>query len=88
MSLLRQDSPDDVVGAGIEGAIAGVQIGKFIGLCLLVVGVIAFSILKVVGPLILRFLAFILPILWRLLVELWHWLVSAARLLRQRMATH
>jgi len=73
MSLLKQDGPDDVLGAGIQGAIEGWQIGKIVFLIIAGVCMVLFYVLKFLLPLIIRFLAFVIPILWRLLVKACRW---------------
>jgi hypothetical protein len=74
MSLLKQDGPDDIVGAGIQGAIAGFQIGKIAFLVIAGAGIVLFHVFKFLLPIIIRFLAFVLPILWRLLAQICRWI--------------
>jgi hypothetical protein len=78
MSLFKQDGPDDFVGAGIQGAIEGAQIGKIVFLIIAGVCMVAFVVLKFLLPIIIRLLAFVLPILWRLLVQFCRWGYQAA----------
>lgn len=47
-------------------------------LAIAVIGIALFYVLKFVIPLVIRFLAFVLPILWRLLGQVCRWCVSAA----------
>ena len=72
--LLRQDGDGDFVGAGIEGAVAGFQIGKIAFLIISGMGIALFYVLKFLLPLIIRFLAFALPILWAVLVQICRWI--------------
>lgn len=77
MKLFKQDGDNDVLGAGIEGVTSGYQIGKFVALVFMAIGIVLFYILKFLLPLIIRFLAFVLPILWRLLVQGGRWAAKA-----------
>lgn len=72
--LLKQDGPDDFVGAGFEGAVAGFQIGKIVFLILAGVGLVLFYVLKFLLPYIIKLLAVLVPILWRLLVQICRWI--------------
>lgn len=77
MKLFKQDGDHDVLGAGIEGATAGWQIGKLVALVFMAIGIALFYVLKFVLPLVIRFLAFVVPILWRLFVQGGRWAVKA-----------
>ena len=65
---------EDPLGGAIEGGIAGAKIGKFVFLLIAGLGLVLFYVLKFLLPLIIRFLAFALPILWAVLVQICRWI--------------